>query len=96
MNIGVVVKKLRKDKKMNQGELAKRSGISQTYLSQLEGDKKNPTKSTLYAIAKSLEVPLPVIFWMSLSEVDVSSDKIDMYRKLKPTVDVIIGDLFIT
>jgi len=95
MLIGLTVKNIRKSKGLNQKDLAKGAGISQTYLSQLESDKKNPTKSTLEAISDMLEVPLPVICWLSLTELDVHQDKIDIYRKLKPTMDSIVNDLFI-
>lgn len=47
---------LRHSQKLSQGELSRRSGISQTYISELETNKKQPT----YPIIKKLAVALDV------------------------------------
>lgn len=51
------IKRLRKQKKLKQGELARNSGISQTYLCELEnGRKTNPSTDVLIRIANALNV----------------------------------------
>ena len=51
------IKLIRKSKKIKQGELARISGISQTYLCELENGKKtNPSTDVLIRIANSLNV----------------------------------------
>ncbi|CFX15540.1 Cro/C1-type helix-turn-helix domain [Syntrophomonas zehnderi OL-4] len=51
------IKTLRKAKGLNQGELAKSAGISQTYLCELEKSRKtNPSRDVLVRIAKALSV----------------------------------------
>ena len=52
------IRKYRRMKRFTQHRLSELSGISQSYLSQLENNKsyKSPTLTTLLAIAKSLEV----------------------------------------
>jgi len=49
---------LRKWRKMSQGELAKASGISQGFLSEIETGKKVGDVKTLRAIAKALGISL--------------------------------------
>jgi transcriptional regulator with XRE-family HTH domain len=57
--IGKVLKRLREAKALSQLELAKRAGVAQAYLSELEaGQKKNPGIETLRKIAKALGVPV--------------------------------------
>jgi transcriptional regulator with XRE-family HTH domain len=57
--IGRVLKRLREDKGLSQAALAKRSGVAQGYISQMEaGEKKNPGIETLRKIARALGVPV--------------------------------------
>lgn len=53
------IKNLRSSKGLNQGELAKMAGISQTYLCELECSRKsNPSFNVLVRLAKALSVPV--------------------------------------
>ena len=48
----------RKQKKLTQGELAARIGVTQAYICALEtGKKQNPSISVLLKIAEALEIP---------------------------------------
>ena len=54
-----VVRSLRKARDMTQERLARKAGISQAYLSQLEaGDRKNPSLPTLKKLARAFGVPV--------------------------------------
>jgi transcriptional regulator with XRE-family HTH domain len=54
-----MLKRLREDRNMSQAALAKKSGVAQGYISQMEaGEKKNPGIETLKKIAKALGVPV--------------------------------------
>jgi transcriptional regulator with XRE-family HTH domain len=48
----------RKTRKMSLDELARRSGVSKSMLSQIEQDKTNPTLMTAWKIAKALEMTI--------------------------------------
>ncbi len=57
------VKEFREEAGLTQDELAKRSGISRTMISQLETEQKADCKvSTLFAIAEVLKKPVSEIF----------------------------------
>jgi transcriptional regulator with XRE-family HTH domain len=57
--IGLVLKKLREAKGLSQLALAKRAGVAQGYVSEMEaGQKKNPGIETLRKLAKALGVPV--------------------------------------
>ena len=61
--IGWNVAQLRKDAELSQEELALRiEVVAQTYVSNLEAGRCNPTAVTLYLIAKALAVPVGALF----------------------------------
>ena len=55
---GIIIKKLRKQKKIMQNVLARLAGISNTYLSDIEVGRTNPSLKTLIKLAKVLEVDI--------------------------------------
>lgn len=95
MTIGQKLKELRKQDSLKQGVVAKALGISQTYLSQVESGKRNPSTSLLDRIAAYYSMPLPVLIWAALTEDDVTPDKREFYKSVKPTVDAIVKELFV-
>ena len=62
MLIGSKIRKLRLEKGITQIELAKKAGISNTYLSDIENERTNPSLKTLLKIAKALETNFDMIF----------------------------------
>lgn len=96
MNIGIAIRSIRKERtpQLNQSDFAKLIGISQTYLSQIETGSKIPNISVLEIISKEFEIPLPIIFWLAISEDDISEHKREYFRFLKPTVDSMINEFF--
>ena len=60
-SVGARIKRFRQDRGLSATELATRSGVSKSYLSELEssrGDVKKPSAELLYAIAETLGVAL--------------------------------------
>lgn len=96
MNVGIAIRKIRKEKtpQLNQSEFAKLIGITQTYLSQIETGAKTPKISVLETISKEVKIPLPIIFWLGINEEDIAEHKREYFRFLKPTVDVMINEFF--
>lgn len=56
MSIGENIKKIRKESGLTQAEFSKKIGISRTYLSDLENNRKSPSVETLDKIAEKLDV----------------------------------------
>ena len=94
MNLGVTIRNIRKQKGFIQTDFAKKCGITQTYLSQIENNQKEPNLSTLKTISKVLSVPLPVIFFLSMDEKDVSPRKRDAFNLVNPSVKSLINEFF--
>ena len=96
MNIGIVIKKLRKEKlpQINQREFAKIIGISQTYMSQIESGVRIPNIGILQKIANELVIPLGIMFWYSVEEIDIHESKRDYFNFLKPNTDKLIDSIY--
>lgn len=94
MNIGKVIKDIRKQKKQTQTEFAQLCEITQTYLSQIESNTKEPNLSTLKKISVNLDIPLPILFFMSLNEDDISPEKRAAFEIINPSVKSLINEFF--
>lgn len=94
MDLGTVIKKSRKQKGLTQIEFASSCGITQTYLSQIEGNLKEPNLSTLKSISDCLDLPLPVLFFLSMTEEDVQPDKRKAYGIISPSVKLFMNEFF--
>jgi XRE family transcriptional regulator, regulator of sulfur utilization len=95
MEIGKALARAREKRGMTQRELASLSQLSSTYLSQIENGWKEPAIATLKLIAKALKVPLPVLFFMSMTEEDVPTEKKEAYKMLAPSLANIVDHLFL-
>ena len=61
-NIGEKIKKKRLEKHMKQNELAERAEISNTFLSDIENCRSEPSIKTLEKIAGALEIDIKKFF----------------------------------
>lgn len=60
--VGLNLQRLRHDKGLSQEELAHRADVHQTYLSGVEGGKRNPSVGVLERIADGLGVDIEEFF----------------------------------
>jgi transcriptional regulator with XRE-family HTH domain len=65
--VGLNVQRLRRGRGLSQEELAHRAEVHQTYLSGVEGGKRNPSIGVLGRIATALEVDIEELFRRSRS-----------------------------
>lgn len=94
MNIGSGIESLRKKKKISQASLAQKTGLTQTYISLIESNKKKPSTSALEAIAKALDIPLPVFFLLFLDDIDIPENRKKEFELLWPSLKVFIEAIF--
>jgi transcriptional regulator with XRE-family HTH domain len=94
MNLGTVIRNIRKKKGQTQNEFAVICGITQTYLSQIECNSKEPNLSTLKSISEKLGLPLPVLFFLSITEEDVQANKIEAFKILTSSVRSLVDEFF--
>lgn len=62
LQVGGVLRKLRKEKNLNLEELSELSGVSKLTLGNIERGETNPTIGVLWKISKSLSIPLMALF----------------------------------
>lgn len=94
MELGKIIGILIKKKKMTQVHVAKEIGKSTTALSQIIQGNYNPNHDTLNKICEVLEIPLPILYFLTISEDDIPEDKIELYKLLAPTIKEFIVKVF--
>ena len=65
LHLGNAIKVCRAHRGLTQARLAKQAGISLSYLSLLENDKRDANISTLESIAQGLKIPLNLLFFLA-------------------------------
>jgi len=95
MNLGNTINTLRKQKGIKQGDLADKSGLTQAYVSQIEKNKKEPNMSALKRICEALDIPVPILFFLSMDKDDIPPKKRDAFEMLSPSIKSFIGEFFI-
>lgn len=94
MDIGNAIQTIRKQKNLSQSEFARKVGIDQSYLSLIENNKKKPSTKLLEKISSETETPLPILFFFSLSEEDVKSEKKELFKIIFPRIRDMVGEIF--
>lgn len=95
MNLGRTIKTFRKRKGIRQGDLANACSITQSYLSNIEGNHREPTLTTLQSICTELDVPMPVLFFLAMDEEDVNADRRELFNSIGPTMQQALESAFI-
>lgn len=94
MELGQVIGKLIKQKGLTQVEVAKRIGKSSTALSQIVKGAYSPNPDTLEKICEVLDIPQPILYFLTISEKDIPEDKIDLYNMLAPALRDFVYRIF--
>lgn len=94
MDLGTTIRNIRKQRRQTQNEFAFSCGITQTYLSQIETNSKEPNLSTLKEISICLDIPLPILFFLSLNNEDVKPEKRDAFNLINPSVKSLVNEFF--
>lgn len=94
MELGKVINVLIKRKGLTQVDVAKRIGKSTTALSQIIKGNYNPNPDTLDKICKVLDVPQPILYFLTISEKDIPSEKLEIYRMLAPSIKEFLIKIF--
>jgi|ERR1051325_7116099 transcriptional regulator with XRE-family HTH domain len=86
MNIGKIIKEIRTKKDLTQEELASKSSIKQTTISQIENGRKRPNRSSMKKICKALGVSESMVFLLATEAEDIPKPRKEMYDLLFPSV----------
>lgn len=91
MKLGYTIKQLRKLRKISQGELAIKTNLTQTYVSLIETDKKEPTMATLRSISNVLEISIPLLILKAAEPSDFNNS--EKATILLPVIDSMINQI---
>lgn len=94
MDIGGIIKNIRLKKGIKQNLLAQKCNISPAYLSKIEKGTKDPNLSVLRDIAKNLDIPLPILFFLSLSDEDIQPERRYAYNIIAPSIKSFLIEFF--
>lgn len=97
MKIGYLIKEARlrlPKEKRKQGYVCKALGITQSYLSLIENDKREPEMKLIKKIAAFYKIPLPILLWKVIEGKDVMKSKRAAFDEMKPLVDKLINYYF--
>lgn len=92
MKIGKTIKMCRTLKNMNQNKLAERAKISDSYLSLIEQDKRDPNLSVIENIADALDIPISILIFLAAEKDDLKGISDTLAEKLSHTALKLIGD----
>lgn len=65
MKIGKALKLCRSARDLSLEVVAERAGISTSYLSRLENDKREPSLTLIGKVAEALNIPVPVVVFLA-------------------------------
>lgn len=94
MNIGETLQRLRKRKGLSQLTVSQNANISRTHLSQIENGESNPTLETLDSIGKALNIPFPILSFLSLDINSIPESKREGYLEIEPAIKAMIEEYF--
>lgn len=78
--IGAIVKSIRKRRNLTLEQLAQRSHVSKSMLSQIERELTNPTIATLWSLAHALDVSITELVSQAHVETAIAPTKIEVMR----------------
>jgi Predicted transcriptional regulators len=83
MNLGKAISLCRTQRGLTQAKLAARAGLSVSYLSLLEQNKrKGPTLSTIQKLAEALRVPSGILFFLAADQAELAGLDPELQEKL--------------
>ena len=93
MNLGQGIRLIRKKSNLTQMQFSAKIGITQTFLSGIESNKKTPSVDVLNKISKLFKCPLPILLWFTIEEDDIDPGNREYFRLIKPSVDEFISGM---
>ena len=90
MNIGQTLKKLRKEKKITQSELAKECGLAKSYISMIENGQNIPSIPVLEKMCNYLNIPLPLFTLLAYEDADIPEEKREFLNKVQPLMKALL------
>lgn len=85
MNLGKAIKLCRTQKNLSQSDLANLSGMSVSYISLLERNKRDPNLSAVENIADALNIPFSILMFLAADSAELNEVNPELAEKLSYT-----------
>lgn len=92
MNIGRAIKLCRNQKNLTKTKLAELSGLSVSYLTLLEQEKRDPNLSTIDKICQALKIPSAILIFLAADSNEKKELSPELSEKLSFLALSLIGD----
>ncbi len=93
MSWGKAIKLCRVQRGISQGDLAEQSGLSISYISLLERDKRDPSMSAMEKIVSALKVPLTIIAFYAVDQNKITELNPELAEKLSSAMLHVIKEI---
>lgn len=92
MNLGRAIKLCRSQREITQSDLATASGLSVSYLSLLEKNKRDPSLSTVQKIAEGLKIPSSILFFLAAEKSELVGIDEDLAKNMALSALTLINE----
>lgn len=93
MKLGSAIKLLRRETATTQKAFAYQLGITGSYLSQVENEKKVPSLDLLKEICNQLKISVPMLIMFAMEPEDIPESKRQFYTTIRPLIQTEIQHL---
>lgn len=90
MQLGNIIKKCRKLKGLTQSQVSVTADISESYLSLIEKNKREPSLTALEAIADALQIPVSILIFLGSEKNDISELTVSQIEALTSSIYAMI------
>jgi len=94
MDVGKVIADLRRNRNLRQNALAEKTNIAPSVLSRIENGKQKPNFNQLEKIGNELNIPVPVMVFLSLDKDDIPEDKRSQFEVAYRDFKFLVEDVF--
>lgn len=95
VEIGRAISSIRREKELSQTELARKANLSNSYLSEIEANKRTPDLNVLKKIADALGVPIELLMIKAVNEQNISDpDQKRLAREIAPLLENLVNILY--
>lgn len=84
MKLGSAIKSLRRETAITQKAFANQLGITNSYLSQVENERKVPSLDLLRNICNQLKISVPMLIMFAMEPEDIPESKRLLYTTIRP------------
>ncbi len=93
MNLGLAIKRTRRELEVSQEMLSEKTGLSQTSISQIENGIKQPSKKSIEKISRALKVPEDALYLLGIEGDDIRATRKKLFEELHRRIEALAIEL---